>query len=240
MENKNGESDKPHWSSRNDFDEGIRDALRLGSSSGRDAANTGSDVLMGIMIAAPVVDSFATLGMRDGRWDAVWQTEMINLESFTFTSLASSLLQNLVARERPLARDCGREACGGDEINRSMPSGHVAFAFTGAGLLCTHHAYHSLYADPGAERALCATGLAAATAEGFLRVMSDRHYATDVLAGTGIGLFSGFLLPRLLHYYWPQQPAQQSERDRQAFFKEMAVTPQIYGDGGGLSFTATY
>jgi hypothetical protein len=240
FEKKNGDSDKAHWTSRNDFDEGIRDALRLGSASGRNAAQTASDVLLGLMIVAPLVDAFATLGMRDARWDALWQTEMINMESFTFTALVSTALQNVVARERPLARDCERGTCGGDELNRSMPSGHVALAFTGAGLLCTHHAYQSLYADPGAERALCATGLAAATVEGFLRVMADQHYATDVLAGTGIGLFSGFLLPRLLHYYWPQRPPQRTELDDHTFFKQVAVTPQIFSGGGGLSLTATY
>ena len=30
--------------------------------------------------------------------------------------------------------------------------------------------------------------------------MADNHYATDVLAGAAVGAFSGFILPRLLHY----------------------------------------
>jgi hypothetical protein len=50
------------------------------------------------------------------------------------------------------------------------------------------------------DAAACATGLALATAVGVLRIAADRHYATDVLLGAGVGLLSGWLLPWLLHY----------------------------------------
>jgi len=146
------------WQARNGFDESIRDALRLKGRQARQTAQTVGDVAMGVLIGAPVVDSLATLGIRDGRWDALWQTEMINLESFAFTSLVSAALQNLIAREKRFKRNCVNGRCEGDQENRSMPSGHVAFAFTGAGLLCSHHRYQSLYGDPATDRAVCATG----------------------------------------------------------------------------------
>lgn len=189
VEEKSGEHDQAHWTSRNGFDEGIRGALRLESRSARDAAQTASTVLMGIMIGAPVVDSLATLGIRDARWDAAWQTELINAESFTFAGLTSTLLESLFARQRPLARDCGGGNCSEDQQNQSMPSGHAALAFTGAGLLCTHHAYQTLYADPDSDRALCATGLVVATAEAFLRIMSDRHYPPTSWPAPASGFF---------------------------------------------------
>ena len=93
------------------------------------------------MIVAPVVDSFAILGLRDGRWDSLWQTSMLNAESFTFTSLVFSLMQNLIARERPFVRDCANGNCEFGLPNCCMPRGHAAFAFTGAGLICPHHDY---------------------------------------------------------------------------------------------------
>jgi hypothetical protein len=41
------------------------------------------------------------------------------------------------------------------------------------------------------------TGLALATTTGVLRVMSDQHYATDVIAGMATGALLGWLVPRL-------------------------------------------
>lgn len=236
FEHENGKPVEAAWRARNGFDESARDLLRLKSRSARDAAHTASNVLMGMMIAAPVLDSFATLGVRDARWDALWQTTTINLESFTFTSLVSSLMQNLIARERPFVRNCRGDYCEGDLENRSMPSGHVAFALTGAGLLCNHHKYQSLYGDPAADRAVCATGIGLAALDGILRVVSDRHYATDVAAGTALGLFSGFVLPRLLHYSRPQLPSGENQESREhRTIKGLMVSPRLFSRGAGVN-----
>ena len=35
---------------------------------------------------------------------------------------------------------------------------------------------------------------------GLLRVMSERHHATDVVFGAGVGLAAGLLLPWLFHF----------------------------------------
>jgi len=237
LEYDEGDPKSPRWSARNDFDEAIRNALRLGGKSDRRAASHASDAVMGLMIAAPTVDSFVFLGYRDRDWDAFYHTNIINLESFTFTSFVSVVLQTQLARERPFVRNCQNGECESDQIYRSMPSGHTAYAFTGAGLLCTHHAYQHNYGDPDIERTVCATALGVATAEGFLRIMADGHYATDVLAGAGVGLFSGFLLPRLLHYWHPApvEPPQQTSRKPRRHF--MVAPTLMRGDGGGLTWT---
>ena len=225
---------RPKWKDTNFFDESMRDPLRLRSQGARDVAHGVGDALMYGMIAAPVVDSFATLGIRDRAWDALWQTEMVNLESFAFTSLVSSLLQNLVAREKPFVRNCRDGACEGDQPNRSMPSGHAAFAFTGAGLVCNHHDYQSLYRDPAADRAACYTGMGLATLDGVARIMADHHYATDVLAGAALGLFSGYLLPGLLHYDRLERPLPGTSA-KESFFKQLSLNPTPVGNGVGVS-----
>lgn len=236
FELENDKATDPDWSSRNEFDEEIRSAVRLESRGARDVTDIAGHALIGLMIAAPVVDAFATLGIRDRNWDALWQTEMVNLEAFTFTSLVSSLTQNLLARERPFVRDCRGGACEDDLENRGFPSGHVAFAFTGAGLVCNHHKYQSLYNDPAADRAVCATGIGLAAADGVLRLVADRHYATDVAAGTVLGLFSGFVLPRLLHYSHPVQPAPEKRKGAEApLIKSMRILPLVSSNGNGLS-----
>lgn len=224
---------KGKWKGHNGFDESIRDALRLHSRRDRDAAHTVGDLLMWGMIAAPVLDSFATLGIRDGSWDTLWQTEMVNLESFAFTSFVSSLLQNVLAREKPFVRNCQSGGCD-DQPNRSMPSGHVAFAFTGAGLICNHHRHQSLYRESAADRAACMTGIGLAAADGVARIMADHHYATDVAAGTAIGLFSGFVLPRLLHYAHPVAPPD-AEQGKGSFFRRISLRPLVSDSGAGLN-----
>ena len=236
FEHENGRPTEGDWTSRNGFDEEIRSALRLKSRSARDATDVAGHAIMGLMIAAPVLDSLATLGIRDGDWDALLQTEMVNLESFTFTSLVSSVTQNLLARERPFVRDCrGGGDCESNLENRGFPSGHVAFAFTGAGLLCNHHRYQSLYNNPAADRAACSTGIGLAVADGVLRLVADRHYATDVAAGTVLGLFSGFVLPRLLHYSHPLDRAPEKKQGAKPFIKRMSVLPMLSSSGTGLS-----
>ena len=117
-----------------------------------------------------------------------------------------------------------------------MPSGHTAFAFTGAGLYCTNHTYQSLYADPDLERNICAASLMLAGVDGVARVMADQHYATDVIAGSAIGLFSGFVLPRLLHYYWPNEETKQRPKNsyEDSLVKHVSFSPQVLSGGGIL------
>jgi hypothetical protein len=240
IERANGKPEKANWTARNDFDEGIRDALRLGNRDARDVAHMTSNILMASMIAAPVVESFAVHGVRDSHWDVMWQTQMINLESFTFTGLVSSVMQNFIARERPFVRNCAFGVCEGIQENRSMPSGHVAFGFAGAGLLCTHHKYQNYYNSQTTDTAICASGLAVATLDGLLRIVSDRHYATDVLAGTAIGLFSGFILPRIFHYPWSGDTVPKKAEADDSFVKQVSFAPEVYADGGGLRCAITF
>ena len=237
-----GEPKHADWSSHNGFDESIRNALRLHSRSAQNAVGTIGDGLMGVLIAEPIVDSFVTLGYRDRRWDTLWQTSVINLESFTFTALVSSVMQNSIKRERPFQRDCPDGSCVGEQPNRGMPSGHVAFAFTGAGLYCTQHEYLSTY-DPATEHALCYASLGLAAADGVARIVADRHYATDVLVGSALGLFSGFLLPRLLHYYWSDHDSgsrSPKSGEGTSFLQRVSLSPQVSNGGGRLSCSLVF
>lgn len=63
----------------------------------------------------------------------------------------------------------------------SFPSGHTATAFMGAELVRMEYKDASVWYGVGAY--VVATGV------GVLRVWNERHWATDVLAGAGIGIF---------------------------------------------------
>jgi membrane-associated phospholipid phosphatase len=105
-----------------------------------------------------------------------------------------------------MAEECAKDpsyaanCSSGANLNASFLSGHTTIAFAGAGLMCAHHMHLPLYGSVVADALACATGLAAATTAGALRVMSDNHYTTDVLLGAGVGLFGGYVWPMMWHY----------------------------------------
>lgn len=67
----------------------------------------------------------------------------------------------------------------------SFPSGHTAQAFSGATLFCDEFAGNNLW--------LKATVYGGASAIGVLRVLNNRHWAGDVIAGAGFGILSAKL-----------------------------------------------
>jgi membrane-associated phospholipid phosphatase len=129
----------------------------------------------------------------------------INLKSFAVRGAIALCFKNL-GRVRPAELGCRTDPnyspkCDNPvALNQSFVSGHTAIAFTGAGLTCAHHRHLPLYGGGWPDVAICVATLAAASATPLLRVMSDDHYASDVLLGIGLGLASGWGLPEWLHY----------------------------------------
>ncbi len=70
--------------------------------------------------------------------------------------------------------------------NNSFPSGHTAQAFAAATFLYNEYGKsHSIWFTIG--------GYAAATATGVLRILNDKHWISDVIAGAGVGILSANL-----------------------------------------------
>ncbi len=67
--------------------------------------------------------------------------------------------------------------------DNSFPSGHTANAFFGATILAKEYSDKSILIAIG--------GYSVATATGALRILNNRHWASDVLVGAGIGIISG-------------------------------------------------
>lgn len=190
-----------HWQGGALFDDSARSFVRLRSDEARQNAGTASDVIILGLLAMPLADAAVVAARGDGA--LAWKMFMIDAESFAMSATVLALTRNLVGRERPYVQDCDSDAahhgCGTDDARRSFMSGHTAMAFTAAGLICTHHSELDIYGG-AADTATCVLATSAAAAVGALRMMADNHYATDVLAGAAVGAFSGFILPRLLHY----------------------------------------
>jgi membrane-associated phospholipid phosphatase len=174
------------------FDDAVRDALVADSKEGRGMAATWSNwPYLGLLAFPFVVDTALVAWGVHGAGDVALEMLAMNLESFAITGAEKGC-----ASDPNYAGKCDDPVA----MNQSFVSGHTAVAFTGAGLTCAHHRHLPLYGGGAPDAAICVVGLAAASATGVLRIMSDDHYSTDVLLGVALGLGSGWLLPEWLHY----------------------------------------
>jgi membrane-associated phospholipid phosphatase len=193
----------PHWVGGILFDDAVRDALRVRSPDSLRTVWTLADVT-GVTETVIVVgvDS-ALVPTARGSFDTAWQLTWFDLESYALGSIVTFTLYDSIGRARPSYGDCQTNPSGpGCRVSptASFPSGHTAEAFISAGLSCVNHAYVPIYGSKLLDGLACARDVTLATADGVLRLMGDRHYTTDVLAGAALGFSFGYGLPWLLHY----------------------------------------
>jgi hypothetical protein len=110
---------------------------------------------------------------------------------------------------------------------QSFPSGHTAEAFVGAEFM--REEYKNVSPWYGFA------GYAAATATGLLRMYNDKHWASDVVAGAGVGIASA----RLAYWLYPkmQQLFGKKEKDPE---KVTVLMPTYQSGSFGLSFVKTF
>jgi hypothetical protein len=193
------------WQGANPFDDTIRGWLRADTKEGRALAGQVSDVGQWGSQVIPFALDLPVVLYESRSWDMTWQVLMMDVEASAVAGFINNGLFYFVGRGRPNYAQCRVDPtydplCGGSGNNASFPSGHTLGAATAAGLVCVHHRYLDLYGSPMADGAACAAMLLFTTATAVSRVMADRHYASDDLAGAGIGFATGYGLPWLLHY----------------------------------------
>jgi membrane-associated phospholipid phosphatase len=188
------------------FDDAARKVLRFRTSEGRYIARDGSDIILSLEATWPFfVDALVTTWWYHASPDAAAQMALVDGEALAIVTAVQGATNTFVSRERPYGQTCGTNAqpeatndCEGNVRYRSFFSGHSAFTFMSAGLICVHHAKLGLLGATGdAISCVAAYGGAAATAT--LRVAGDMHYASDVLVGAGVGTLVGLAVP-LIHY----------------------------------------
>lgn len=183
------------------FDARARRLLRARSRDARRRFARASDALFYALLIYPgLVDGFIVSGLIRSDLARAGQVFLLDLEGFTATALVMFALQRYVSRERPYATfpDEGVYAPIYAERFRSFFSGHAASAFTAATLVALHHLrVPGLGGTWHLVVTLVAVAMAIATA--LFRVVSDRHWLTDVMAGAIVGIASGWLVPSLLH-----------------------------------------
>lgn len=229
----------PLWRGGILFDDAARRGLKIDSGSTRNAVSSAADVLAYALVAYPfLVDAGGVAWWQDDNGEIAWQLAMMDMEAYAVTEAVNALTTTLVRRHRPKGNVCDPNSSYDPYCTKSFISGHASNAFTGAGLICAQHRVLPLYGGAGADTAACAASLVAATAVGVSRVATNDHYATDVLAGAAVGLFSGYLMPNLLHLHFGKRAQPRAEYRPRA--EPGLVMPILGREAYGLSYVARW
>jgi hypothetical protein len=197
-----GPIEQPHWQGPILFDSAVRDTLRVNDPEERKTYRAVGDWTYRLSPILPFIDVFvvSALGHQDKKLTR--NLGGMLAEAYSYSGLMSFVSTQVSARQRPYS-DCsaGREC-----DTQSFYSGHSTIAATGAGLMCANHTRIALYGNPVLDIGVCVLASVNALATAVTRVNADRHYATDVMVGTGFGFAFGYGVPVLLHYsYGPKE-----------------------------------
>ncbi|WP_185817070.1 phosphatase PAP2 family protein [Hymenobacter metallilatus] len=121
------------------------------------------------------VPAVATLGLSLAGVKGVHSTlnqGVIFFLAYTINNTLTSNLKNLTQAERPY----------GNQDFSSFPSQHTSAAFAAATFMHREYGGRSVWYSVG--------GYSVATATAAIRVLGNKHWASDVLAGAGVGILS--------------------------------------------------
>lgn len=210
------------------FDRPARNALLVGTATARRRVEVLSDALVFPLVGYALLDGPLTAGLA-GEGDAALQLALINAETFAFLNLLNFSITNALPRARPADAVCEASSHYDPGCVKSFWSGHTANAFAAASLICVEHEALPLYGGGRADAAACAAALVVASAAGVTRITSNRHHASDVLAGAAMGGALGLLMPRLLHF-----------KPRSTARRLGVLIPSVGPRGGGLTYIKTW
>jgi membrane-associated phospholipid phosphatase len=188
------------------FDEPVREALVAASYRGRHHARIVGDIGYRAAILYPyLVDVLLGAAIAHDSGDVAIQMLLIDLQAHSISAFLSLASEHGIGRARPSHESCERDPdyerfCGSDDRFASFVSGHTATAVASAGLVCAHHEKLPLYGGGIADTLACLGAIGGAATVGIARIVNDRHWATDVLAGSAVGAFAGYVVPTWLHY----------------------------------------
>ena len=243
-------ADHAKWSKPILFDVAARNVFKSNNPHTQELAGTWSDNLYHGMVIAPyVIDNYlVTLGVHQNA-DVALQITLIDLQSLGLSGVMSLGAEHAVGRSRPYVQDCGPGPNAPDKVGfnhcgttgdfQSFYSGHAAAAFTMAGLTCAHHQHLPLYGGGLPDALVCFGMIGLATTTSVLRLVVDRHWASDVLTGVGIGVVNGYVIPMWLHYGFGSSHKPVSTVVKTSF-GYVAPVPQLYAGGAGMGLAGVF
>src|SRR6266496_512593 len=118
---------------------------------------------------------------------AVGYAMMINRPEHNFWLFTKKVVINelIIGLAVPKIKHLSKVPKPNSTVYNAFPSGHTAQAFSGATLLVDEFGYQKPW--------LYASAYGSSAAVGVLRVLNNRHWASDVIAGGGFGILSAKL-----------------------------------------------
>lgn len=177
-------------------------AVRGGTAADRARAALGSDVLAFALIPAAVVglDALSTWrsGARGGDfWRSFGTDVLLLVESLAISQSVNQATKFLAGRERPfvarLPLDEKALTAQPSDNNLSFYSGHTSAAFSlvsAATTLARLRGHRQWWL-------VAAVGFPLAALTGFLRMVADKHFLSDVLVGAFVSSIIGWAIPTL-------------------------------------------
>jgi membrane-associated phospholipid phosphatase len=191
------------WCETNAFDTAVRSVFNPAltpSAEGVGGVHVASNLIgfLGLPLAMLGLD--ALLSWREGVFLEAFPVDVLLIIETTFSALAlNQAVKFSVGRARPYTIDAPGEllAQGKDvaDNNLSFFSGHSTFSFAtvaAAATIASLRGYRYAWL-------MWVVGVPLAATTAVLRLAADKHWASDVLVGTALGLATGMLMPTLLH-----------------------------------------
>lgn len=173
-----------------------RDNLRLTHPD--DAVLAGD--IMSYAVAPVVAFGLTSIALlHDRRPAKQWLVDMVLIIEATVAAAdVNQMLKFTTARDRPFTHDLTVE----ELARRHKPNDHMSFASGHTTLAFSLAVASGTIASLRGYRLaplVWASGLAVALTTGYLRIASDQHFLTDVIAGAAIGSAFGFAIPYFFH-----------------------------------------
>lgn len=153
-----------------------------------------SDLFLGICATSPFL-MFASPRL-DG--EQKWVYALMYAETEILTYGVTEITKSLAGRIRPFAYNPEvplHDKLKSSDVRKSFFSGHTSISF--ASVVFLAQTYATLHPDSRWKTVVWCTGLSAATLTGVLRILSGKHFPTDVIVGALVGSFIGFVIPKL-------------------------------------------
>lgn len=207
----------------NELDSAARSALKLADEHIPTARLLGDATGYGVLAVVGTMPHLLTWAVDERKEDAAVDF-MIAAESLVVAHAIEQGLKYAIARTRPSMLFRPSLRTGDPDDDMSMVSGHATAGFAVA---VSNGMVASLR---GSRRSplVWVSGLAVALTSSYLRMASDRHYLTDVMAGAALGTAVGVVVP-LLH-----------RRSSQPDAVEVSVRPVVTGQSLGLTASGSF
>jgi PAP2 superfamily len=194
---------KERWRNPVLFDAPVRDALKGNEEVAQIATDVGDWTWYGVQNYV-LLDGIVTPLVSDKlNGDVAFQLTLLNWQAVGLTGLLSRAAHVTIGRTRPSLQGCSHERGAKNKCEfrgSAFFSGHASMTTASAALGCLNHSYLPLYGGGLADAVVCPVLLTGAATVGVARIVNDKHWVTDVLAGWAVGGVIGFGLPYALHY----------------------------------------